>query len=99
MAARVVLYELPMVPFGSEVVVIESAATTVMLRGCVAVCAVGVLESVAFAVNDVLTPLAVGVPVIAPVLAFSVAQLGRAVPAAMLHVTGGLPPALCKVVL
>jgi len=52
-----------------------TAALTVMLRALVAVCAVGVVESVTFTVKlDV--PEAVGVPLIAPLDAFKVSPAG-----------------------
>jgi len=92
-AATGALYELPTTPLGSDAVVIESAATTVMLSALVAVCAVGVEESVALTVKLVV-PVAFGVPVMAP-LALRVAQAGGE-PEEMLQVTGGLPPALCS---
>ena len=64
------------VPFGRLVVVIVSVATViVMLSACVAVCAVGVVESVAFTVKLVV-PEALGVPVICPLLVFSEAHEG-----------------------
>ena len=97
MAATGALYELPTTPLGSDAVVIESAATTVMLSALVAVCAVGVEESVALTVKLVV-PVAFGVPVMAPVLVFRLAQEGSE-PTEMLQVTGGLPPALCSVAL
>jgi hypothetical protein len=65
------------------------AALTVMLRACVTVCT-GVPESVAFTVKLVV-PVALGVPVMAPVLEFRLAQEGNA-PEEMLQVTGGVPP-------
>jgi hypothetical protein len=83
------------VPFGKDEVVIVSAVMIVILSCFVAVCAVGTEESVAFTVN-VVVPAAVGVPVMAPVLAFRLAHDGS-VPAEMLHVTGGVPPAVCSV--
>lgn len=91
-----VLYGLPTVPAGNDEVVIERALTTVMLSDLVAVC-VGVEESVALTVKEVV-PVAVGVPVMAPVLEFKLAQDGSD-PVEMLQVTGGLPPALANVVL
>jgi uncharacterized membrane protein len=92
-----VLYALPTVPFGSgDVVVIESAETTVILSALVAVWT-GVEESVALTVKLVVA-VAFGVPVIAPVLGVRIAHVGSE-PEEMLQVTGGLPPALTKVVL
>ena len=88
---------MPAVPPGKEVEVIVSAVLTVMLRGWVAVCGVGTVESVAFTVK-VVVPVAFGVPVMAPVLAVKEAQEGKE-PLEMLQVTGGLPPALVRVVL
>ena len=77
------------------VVVIESAATTVMLSCLVAVCT-GVDESVALTVK-VVVPAAFGVPVMAPLLAFRDAHVGNTLGATMVQVTGGFPPALCNV--
>ena len=57
----------------------------------------GLLESVAFTVMAEV-PAAVGVPVMAPVLAFKTRPLGR-LPAEMLQVTVPVPPADCKVAL
>ena len=79
LACRVTLYALPTVPLGNgDVVVIESAGLTVMLSCLLAVCA-GWLESLTCTVKFVV-PVAVGVPVIAPVLAFSCNPAGREVP-------------------
>jgi hypothetical protein len=68
-----------------------------MLRACVAVCAVGVAESVALTVK-LLVPVVVGDPVIAPVLLLSVSPAGSK-PTVTVHVTGGVPPLDCTVVL
>jgi hypothetical protein len=68
LAASVVEYAVPTVPEGTEPVEIATgvtAAATVMVNDFVAVCAVGVVESVTFAVN-VNAPDAVGVPEIVP---------------------------------
>ena len=70
-------------PAGRLVVVIANAAFTVMLRFAVAE-SFGLEESVTFAVKFVV-PEAVGVPVIAPVLAFRVRPAGK-LPELMLHV-------------
>ena len=67
---------------------------TEMLSALVADC-VGLPESVTFTVIFEV-PAAVGVPVIAPVLAFKASPLGR-LPAAMLQVTAPFPPVDCKV--
>ena len=76
-------------------VVIASAALIVMLSAAVAVPAVGVAESVTFAVK-LNVPVTVGVPVIAPVLGLlKVRPVGNA-PALMLHVYGGVPPMACR---
>lgn len=75
---------MPMMPEGREAVETASAAFTVMLRFAVAVCAVGVLESVTLAVK-LEVPAAVGLPEIKPVLLFSISPLGR-LPELMLHV-------------
>jgi hypothetical protein len=91
-AASVVEYDVPTWPEGTEVVVIWTAVTAaaiVRLSDFVAVCAVGVVESVTFAVN-VNEPEAVGVPEIAPV-ADRVRPAGNA-PELMLQVYGVVPP-------
>jgi hypothetical protein len=54
-----------------------AAAATVIVNDFVAVCAVGVVESVTFAVN-VNEPDVVGVPEIVPVVAVSVKPPGNA---------------------
>ena len=84
------------VPAGNVVVVILRAAIIWMLSCFVAVCAVGTVESVALTVNVVVPAVPVGVPVIAPVLAFSKRPAGSA-PTEMVQVTGGVPPALSNV--
>src|ERR1700737_1585315 len=72
-------------------------ATTVMLRACVAVCAVGVAESVAVTVK-LLVAGVVGDPVIAPVPLLSVNPEGRTATVTT-HGTGGVPPLDSRVVL
>ncbi len=67
----------------------QAAELMVMLSAWVAVCAVGVVESVALTVK-LLVPAVVGVPVMAPVLALSDRPTGS-VPV-MLQVTGAVPP-------
>ena len=61
------------VPFGKEVVVTVSGATTLMLSGLVAV---SELASVTWTVK-LLVPVPVGVPEITPVLEASVNPAGR----------------------
>lgn len=78
------------VPFGKEEVVIAKVVATTMLNCFVAVCAVGVDESVAFTVN-VNVPAAVGVPVMAPLVAPMESPAGSA-PALMVNVSGFNPP-------
>jgi hypothetical protein len=65
-----------MLPPGSVVVVTASAAFTVILRLAVAVAAVGLVESETLTVK-LEVPLAVGDPVMAPVLVFRVSPAGR----------------------
>ena len=80
LAAKVVEYAVPTVPDGTVLVVIltgVTAAATVRLNDFVAVCAVGVVESVTFAVK-LNVPDAVGVPEIVPVAAVSVSPPGNA---------------------
>ncbi len=82
---------------GSELVVTDSGAgATVRVRDCVAVVGV-VAESLTDTVmlND---PATEGVPLIAPVLAFSVKPLGND-PPEIDHTYGVIPPLACNVVL
>src|SRR5260370_20297560 len=72
-------------------------ATTVMLRACVAVRAVGVAESVAVT-EKLVVAVVVGDPVIAPVVLLSVRPAGSK-PTVTAHVTGGVPPLDSRVVL
>ena len=77
------VYAVPILPPGSEVVVMASAALIVMLSAAVAVPGVGAVESVTFTVKlDV--PVALGVPEIAPVVEFKVKPVGN-VPTLMLQ--------------
>jgi hypothetical protein len=67
----------------------------VIVKACVAVCAVGVVESVTLAVNEN-EPDAVGVPEIVPAEE-SVKPAGRA-PALTLQLYGVVPPLAARVV-
>jgi hypothetical protein len=58
----------------------------------------GLLESVTLKVNDVALAVAVGVPLIAPVVAFSVSPAGS-VPLVNDQVYGVVPPVAASVVL
>ena len=71
--------------------------TTVSVRFTVFDCC-GVLESFTWKVNARLLTAAVGVPVIAPVEAFRLAQVGKA-PLATDHVYGTVPPVAASVAL
>jgi hypothetical protein len=82
-------------PLGSELVVIDSTGTMVMLNAFVAVSA-GVLESVAVT-EKLEVPAVVGVPVIAP-FAASVRPVGSA-PVVTAQVIGVAPPVDCRVAL
>lgn len=93
-AARLVEYEVPTVAPGREVVLTASAGFTVMLKVPVAVAFV---ESFTCAVKFAVPLGPVGVPLIAPVLAFSVSPAGK-LPTVMLQVYGGNPPLAPKVV-
>jgi hypothetical protein len=79
------------------VTVIATEALTVMLSCLLAVCGVGVLESVAVRVKSQV-PAVVGVPVIAPVDELS-DKPGGSVPTGTLQVMGGVPPETCRVAL
>ena len=91
LAANDCEYAVPAVPPGSELVVIASVAGAIVsVRLTVAVCAVGVVESVTLNVSGVeLGP--VGVPLIRPLAAFSVSGLGSD-PDVMLQLYGVVPP-------
>ena len=79
-------------PPGSDVVVIERAALTVIESGCVAVRApLSVTRTVKFEV-----PAVVGAPVIAPDDAFNDNPAGK-VPVITSHVYGMVPPAATRV--
>ena len=72
----------------------------VSVRLTVCVCGVGVPESVTLKVNDVALAVAVGVPLIAPVEAFSARPyVERALPLVCDHVYGVVPPVAASVVL
>ena len=87
-AAREALYAEPTTAFVNDVVEMATGATTTIVRLLVAVIAVGVVESVTVT-DTVLLPAAVGVPVMAPVDAFTVRPAGSPVAA---HLYGELPP-------
>ena len=85
-------YAAPTCPAGIVVVVIRrvvTAAAMVMVKVCVAVCAVGVVESVTLAVKEN-EPEAVGVPETAPAVE-RVKPAGNA-PALTLQLYGVVPP-------
>ena len=84
-AVSVRVYVVPTVPFGSVCAGIVGAATIVIVS-CL------VTEPAEFSARTVKVnvPAAVGVPVIAPVVAFSVNPPGKA-PDEMLHVIGAVP--------
>jgi hypothetical protein len=100
LAAKDCEYAVPVVQLGSDVVVICKVAAAMVVGAMVsvsptvAVCAVGVLESVTSKVREVkLGP--VGVPLINPVDAFSVKGLGS-VPEVIVHAYGPVPPLAAK---
>jgi hypothetical protein len=98
LAASVVEYAVPTCPAGTELVVIctgVTAAATVSVNDFVAVCAVGVVESVTFVVK-LKEPDAVGVPEIVPV-ADRVRPPGKA-PELRLQLYGVVPPVAVSVV-
>ena len=86
-ATSAALYATDWFPLGSEVVVIAKDELIVMLRSFVVVLDP---ESVTCTVK-VLVPVALGVPVMAPELAFSDKPAGSA-PAAIVRAYGGAPP-------
>jgi hypothetical protein len=83
-------YGVPTAPFGSDAVVMVNWAAMVSVRFAVAVCA-GDPESVALKVSGVAPAVAVGVPLIRPVDAFSVNPAGK-VPEVNCQVTAPVPP-------
>jgi hypothetical protein len=92
-ACKVALYAVPTTPFGSDVVVTASgAALIVMLRALDAFCP---SASVACTVKFVVPGFPVGVPVIAPVEAFSVSPAGSD-PTMTLQVIAPVPPLEAK---
>jgi hypothetical protein len=98
-APSVVEYAVLTRPDGTELVVTctgVTAAATVRLNDCVAVCAVGEVASVTLTVK-VKEPDAVGVPVIVPLDAASVRPAGSA-PELMLQLYGVVPPVAPSVV-
>jgi len=74
----------------SVVVTIASGAGATMMLSCFVADSAGVPESVTLTVN-VEVPVAVGVPLIAPVLPFNESPAGR-FPALVLHVRAPAPP-------
>ena len=80
---------------GSDVVVIVSPAPTLIDRFAVFVSAVGLLESVTVTVK-LEVPTAVGLPVMAPVVSFSVSPAGR-VPVVTVQLYGDVPPLAASV--
>ena len=77
MPASVALYAVPCVAFANELVLMPTGVTdTVMLKDLVAVCAVGVLESVTCTVK-LNVPDVVGVPEMAPVEDVKLKPAGR----------------------
>lgn len=83
------LYAVPTLPAGKDVVVMASAAFTVMLKPAVVDCC-GELESTTLTVKEDV-PVEVGLPEICPVLVFSVRPLGK-LPTLTLQIYGCVPP-------
>ena len=73
-----------------------TAAATVMLNACVAVCRVGAVESVTLTAK-LNVPAVVGVPEIVPLAAAIVRPAGN-VPELMLQLYGVVPPLAAKIV-
>ena len=97
-AASVALYTAPCVPLDKELVLMLTGTTeTVMLRAFVAVCAVGVVESVTCTVK-LNVPEEVGVPEIVPVEAARFKPAGKD-PEPMLQEYGVNPPLAARVAL
>ena len=82
---------MPTKPFGSDVVVICSVAGAIVRGSVTVVESTGDCESVNLKVKGVELTAAVGVPVIAPVDAFSKSPAGN-VPPVSVHVYGVVPP-------
>jgi hypothetical protein len=97
-AVRVALYATPVCPLGKdEVEMTSAAAETVRVREALCVRA-GLLESATLNVSGVLATNAEGVPVMAPVEAFSVRPAGRE-PLVSDQVYGDTPPVAVRVAL
>ena len=80
-----------------EVVTLSAATEMVMPSWAMAVCGVGVSESVAVTVNvSVPTKVPVGVPEMTPVAAFKIRPVGR-LPVVTAQVMGVIPPEAVKV--
>ena len=98
LAASVVEYAVPTCPVGTDRLVIctgVTAAVTVRVNAFVAVCAVGVVESVTLAVK-LKEPEAVGVPEIVP--AEDSARPAGSAPELMLQPYGVVPPLAASVI-
>jgi hypothetical protein len=98
-AATVVEYPTFCAPLGSELVVMVTgvtAAATVILNDCAAVCGVGAVESITLTVK-LNVPAVVGVPEITPVDAAKLNPAGS-IPALTLQLYGVVPPLACNVV-
>jgi hypothetical protein len=89
LAETLALYGEPCIPFTKLVVVMERAGVTVIDRFAVTVCGVG-LESFTCTMKLVV-PVAVGLPVMAPVALID-KPAGNTLPLASEKVSGGLPP-------
>jgi hypothetical protein len=76
---------------------LTDAALTVRARVAVCVCA-GLLESVTLKMSGAFVTACVGVPVMAPVAAFSVSAVGI-VPLVRLQVYGAVPPVAVSIAL
>jgi hypothetical protein len=88
-------YAVPTTAPDSDRVVIDRRGLTTMLRLLVAVCAVGLVESVASTVKAEV-PLVVGVPEMTPVPAARLRPAGSA-PLLIDQVYGGVPPLAASV--
>src|SRR5271165_6242107 len=94
-AANVCEYPTPTCPFANDAVVIVSVGDAIVIDSAAVFDTAGTSESVTFTVKFVV-PAAVGVPLIAPVDAFSVNPAGR-LPTDIAQLYGVVPPVAANV--
>ena len=91
MAPSVVVYAVPTVPLGREVVLIARVGAAMLAVSVTVLVCTGDPESCTLKVREAPLTTAVGVPEITPVAAARESPAGK-VPAVMVHEKGGVPP-------